>query len=409
MTHAVLICSGKRHVAGSVLAHPSLTDLSVVTETGHPDLYSGHRVRTVASIEDVDAVLGAVLDLGRERPVDAVVTPYETGLPAGAYVRTMLGLPGIDFHTAAAFTDKYVMKRRASAAGVPVTPHALALDLEQAVGAAARLGLPVVLKPLYGGGSAGVAVCTSPDDVREWWQRHGATGIRPAALVERRAEILAEYHVDGIVLDGRTHFAVTSRYVEPMLETARASLPYASCQLPQDHPDSRVARALHDDVVGAFGLRDGVTHMELFRTPEGWLFSEVACRAAGGAIPEAIATRHGHQLFDVALRLAVGEPLPTPEAPTRSEAFVAHVALGVRPGTVTRISSPETFADVPGVVATDVRTRPGDVVPRAFYSATASGFVHVAADDQDTVARAVAEVRRRHVIETSDDLEGARA
>ncbi|MBB5998523.1 ATP-grasp domain-containing protein [Streptomonospora salina] len=286
----------------------------------------------------------------------------------------MLGLPGVGFHTATGFTDKYAMKRRLAAAGIDVAGHRLAQDRPHAVEAAHRLGFPVVVKPLYGGGSMGVAVCADADEVEQWWDRFAAGKHRPAALVERRADIVAEYHLDSIVLDGRVRFSVASRYLEPMLETARVRHPYASYQLPGDHPDSREVTALHERAVAALGLGSAVTHMEVFKTDDGWLASEIACRAAGGAIPEAIAMRHGPDLFDTAIGLSLGRtPDVTGPAPY-DYAYFGHVALGVRPGTVTAISTEEAFAGVPGVVATDIRAKTGDTMPEAFYSATASRF-----------------------------------
>ncbi|GAA4895504.1 hypothetical protein [Streptomonospora salina] len=59
MTHTLPVCSGKRRVAPEVLRHPAVGALSVVTETGHPDIYEGAAVETVASIEDYEAVLAA--------------------------------------------------------------------------------------------------------------------------------------------------------------------------------------------------------------------------------------------------------------------------------------------------------------------------------------------------------------
>lgn len=401
MTHTLLVCSGKRRVAPEVLRHPLVQTLSVVTETGHPDIYGGAAVETVASIEDYGSVLAAALRLNRDRPIDNVMTPYETGLPAGAFVRTILGLPGIDFHTATGFTDKYAMKRRISAAGIDVAPHLLAQDRPHAIEAANRLGFPVVVKPLYGGGSMGVTVCEDAAEIGQWWDRFAAGKQRPAALVEKRADIIAEYHLDSVVLNGWDRFSVVSRYIEPMLETARTRDPYASYQLPDDHPDSRTITALHERVVAALGLDSAVTHMEVFKTESGWVTSEIACRAAGGAIPEAVAMRHGPDLFDTAIGLSLGETPDLTERPAYEYAYFGHVALGVRPGTVTDISTDETFADVPGVVATDIRAKTGDLMPEAFYSATASGFVYAGADSEAMIARTIAEIRRRHVIETT--------
>lgn len=403
VSHTVLVCSGRRRVASTVLGHPSIRKLSVITEEGHPDIYgTGIRVETVDDIDDPSAVLRAAMRLNRKQPIDNILTPYETGLPSGAFVRSTLGLSGMDFHTATGFTNKFVMKRRLQAAGVNVMPNLLAQDREHLLERAESLGYPVVLKPVYGGGSIGVAVCDDAAEAHDWWNSHATGRSHPVALVEKKAELKAEYHFDAIVRDSKTRFSVASRYGEPMLVNVVQRLPYASYQLPPDHPDSVMIESLHDHTISALGLQSGVTHMEVFRTDDGWFVSEIACRAAGGAIPEAIALHHGIDLFDTAIRLSLAESVDfaVPAAESRHP-FFGHAALSVKAGKITAVAAASTFEDVPGVVAVDIRSKVGEVIPESFYSTVASGYVYVGADSEAAMREALTEIRRRQVVDTT--------
>ena len=83
--HTLLVVSGKRVVPDTLLHDPEIGTLSVVTEAGHPDLY-GHLepAETVANINDYAAVFDAATRIHDRHPIDFVLAPYETGLPAAA-------------------------------------------------------------------------------------------------------------------------------------------------------------------------------------------------------------------------------------------------------------------------------------------------------------------------------------
>ncbi|MBT3113209.1 ATP-grasp domain-containing protein [Streptomyces sp. CYG20] len=243
-------------------------------------------VETVGSVHDVDEVLAAAWRIAGRHPLDGVLAPYEVGLPAAGYVRTVLGLPGPDFTTATLFTNKHAMKQRLAAAGLPLMPFAGAHSDAQVRARAAEFGWPVVVKPAYGGGSKDVAVVADAAELDAWLAGGGSPRPRnPTAVVERRADILVEYNCDGVVHDGAVRSVVTSRYLEPVLGRIGQGDPYGSYQLPSDHPEHRAVAELHAAAVAALGLRSGVTHLEVFGTPDGLRVSEVACRPGGGAIP----------------------------------------------------------------------------------------------------------------------------
>ncbi|NUP50370.1 MAG: urea carboxylase [Catenulispora sp.] len=98
-----------------------------------------------------------------------------------------------------AFGAKHTARALAAAAGVPMLPGSgLLASVEEAVAQAERIGLPVMLKASGGGGGIGMAVCTTPDEVVEAFERVGrlaaanfGTGavfverlVRPARHVE---------------------------------------------------------------------------------------------------------------------------------------------------------------------------------------------------------------------------------
>ncbi len=403
MTHAVLVCSAVRIPSPRLLDHPLIDRLSVVTEHGHAARYpEGVAVETVGSIRDVDEVLAAAWRIAGRYPIDGVLAPYEVGLPAAGYVRTVLGLAGPDLHTVTLFTNKHVMKQRLSRAGLDLMPFAGAHSDAQVRARAEEFGWPVVVKPAYGGGSKDVAVVADAAELDAWLAAGG--GLRPdnpTAVVERPAKILTEYHCDGVVADGEVRFVVTSCYLEPVLGSIGQG--YGSYQLPPDHPGHLAVAELHATAVAALGLRSGVTHLEVFATPDGLRVSEIACRPGGGAIPAAIELRHGVNMLDACVRTSLGLPAfpDSAPAPTHPDArYLGHCGLALRPGVITEMTSEQELAQLPGVLRVRLLHGVGDEIAGHIYSASAAGYVHVGADTEQEVRDRLAAVRARYRIRT---------
>ncbi|MBO0901230.1 urea carboxylase [Cellulomonas sp. zg-ZUI22] len=87
----------------------------------------------------------------------------------------------------AVFGDKHRARRAARAAGVPLLPGSgLLSDVDEALAAAERLGYPVMVKAVGGGGGAGMRACATPADVRTAWDGLARLpAARGGVLVER--------------------------------------------------------------------------------------------------------------------------------------------------------------------------------------------------------------------------------
>jgi hypothetical protein len=131
----VLLVNGwKSGVVARLRASAPAAEVLVITEPACAPMYdpTDTPLRLVDDIADLTAVRTHALALNKGRPFDYVVSPAERSLPAGGYLRSLLGLPGIGYETANLFSNKAAMKRALSAAGVPVAPF-------RAVGALARI------------------------------------------------------------------------------------------------------------------------------------------------------------------------------------------------------------------------------------------------------------------------------
>jgi len=374
--------------------------LSVITTPRYADFYDeGTDVEVVDTVEDLNHVRLAALHIRERNPFDHVVASAEWCVQAAGYVRSYFGLtsgPGYD--VANAFSNKFVMKQRLRAAGVPVAGFRRIDRFGDLVAAGEELGWPVVLKRAFGGGSSDVFVLRDADHVRAMAtdeQTHRLRTARNPLLAEEFVDIDAEFHCDGIVVGGEVRFAPVSRYSSPVLRVVDGAL--GSHTLPADDPDAKVVRDLHDEVVAALGLGDGVTHLEVFRGERGYLVGEIACRPGGCGVPATIRHQYGVDLEEALVATAVGDQVHLD--PLRRTGHTVWYTLPRPAGKVTAVTGAEELLALPGVLEASVDVRIGDMFTGRADSSVYSGIVVLHVDHEDQIPHRLAEIDRTFRIE----------
>jgi hypothetical protein len=404
MAMNILLPHVKRNVLpDGFLNAPEIGRVSVITETGHRQRYGPDvDVHLVDAIADVDQVRLATMRILAERDLHRVLAPFELSVPVAGYLRSYFGLPGLSFETANLFANKYLMKRRAAAAGLPVTAFRVAYRLADVLPRAVELGWPVVIKPVFGGGSLDVVVFDGPDAFARFCASPASASIRRLTIpliVEKYVELEAEYTCNGIVHDGEVIFAAVLRYPVPLLGCPAGF--NASYTLPPDHPDRAEILDLHAATVRAFGLRSGVTHMEFLKTRDGLLAGEIAGRPPGGGIPEGIQLQYGVDIWRAFRETSLGLEPDIRQA--EAEGLIVNYLLPIRPGRIVRLSTAAELAAVPSVLRVDLHKKVGDVMrDRVGHSATA-GLVHFRAWNEADAWRRITELAQRYVLEVEEE------
>lgn len=364
--------------------------LTVITEPNTEQVFDPRvNVHLVADSRNVECVRQTLLGILRSEPVDQLLTPYERNQTTGGYLRSLLGLPGRDFETSNNCANKVAMKQRYVEAGLPTADFDVAYAWNDVLRIADRLGWPLVVKPVLGGGGNHVVVLRSREAFNRFVASPAATamlGLSMPFIVERFVDMSGEYHCDGVVVGGEVRLSVSSRYFSPLLGCPDDR--NGSYTLPDDHPDARDIAALHARAVAALGLRSSVTHMELFKTDDGFVCGEIAGRVAGGGIAPAIHLRHGVELWQTWFDLACGR---TPELRVEpSQQIVINLLLPARPGRIAAISSEDELRAISGVVGVEVTRRVGDVIAPELNTSSSTGIAYLEApslDDVDALAR----------------------
>jgi biotin carboxylase len=376
-------------------------------------------VDRVADVDtrDLDVCLAAARRLDAEERIEGVITFVEHSVSAAAAVAADLGLPFVSPETATLARDKYLMRRAFADAGVPCPGFDLARSVDEALAVADRLGYPLVLKPLIGGGSMFVRRVDGPAELRRHFDTfqagawdsftydplHGS-GERDygnALLLEQYVEG-GEISVESLVVAGRTHVLVIHDKPLPMrgplFEEIYHRTPSLLPAATQDLVRDLVAR-MH----ASLGVTTGASHAE-FRIPaEGPPVAlEVAARIGGSGIYASVLTSTGVDMMAAVIEMARGgEPAIPAWTPTPTGMFTV---LAGSEGVLRRVDGLADLRRDPAVVEAEVYKSPGDelvVPPRAFQS---HGHVVLSADSLAGVDAAFHRLRDRLTFEVDSPV-----
>jgi len=331
---------------------------------------------------DPRQIAGAVAGLGQQfgHPLQRLLAVLEQlQVPLGQ-VREHAGIAGMDAATARNFRDKAQMKTVLRAAGVPCARHRLADSASAAVGFAAEVGFPLVVKPPAGAGAKSTFRLNDPDDLKAWLDMAPPTPDRPALIEEFLTGEEGSY--DSVMVDGQVVWDSVSRYLPTPLEVLRNPWIQWQVLMPREMagPDTDRIRAIVPGALRALGLRTGLTHLEWFRRPDGSVaVSEVAARPPGGQITSMLCYAHDFDLYGAWADLMVlGRFTP----PDRQWAAGTVYLRGQGVGRVRAVHGlDELPAEVAGLVTESKMPEPGQQ-----SSGSYEGDGYVILRDRDTAA-----------------------
>ncbi|MEU4216680.1 hypothetical protein [Actinoplanes sp. NPDC026623] len=287
---------------------------------------SDFRHTTVCDFANDDRVEQACDWIVKTNGIRGIVALHEKMVIMAARLRTAHGLPGLHLDTVLLFRDKVRMKSAVQAHGVTV-PDFRALDREGDLAAVDWSRGRHIIKPRCGVGSNQTHIVDSPATARKLWRQLGA----PPGEYEIEEFIAGDmFHCDGIVRDGRVLHTSVGKYHARPGNVAPGAMA-GSYLLPDGALAQRIVD-LHHRVVGALGLGSGVTHLEVFHTPEDKLvFCEIAARPGGGGIDRMILRRHGVHLREAAIRIEAGLPPVVTHRPTSAGDQAVWGRVGIYP------------------------------------------------------------------------------
>ncbi|MGO8960322.1 MAG: ATP-grasp domain-containing protein [Streptosporangiaceae bacterium] len=338
----------------------------------------------VADTADPDALLAACARLGG--PVAGVTSSSEYFIGIAAQVAGSLGLPHPDTAAIACCRDKHAQRARLRQAGLPSPAFVAAGHAQDAIAAARRIGLPVVVKPVAGSGSVGVRLCRSLAEVAA--AASHVLGSDPAVLgLPPQASVLVEELLDGPEYSAEVLatelFGITRKWLGPLPHFVEIGHDFPA-PLPPAERTSLGEAALAG--LRAVGLISGAAHVELRSTANGPVIVEINPRLAGGMIPRAVQEATGIDMIQHLVAQAAG--MADAPAASRSRAASIRFLTAHAAGRLEAVTGLDKARRLPSVIDVGLTCEIGQLVQVRHSFSDRLGYVIAAADDGPAAARA---------------------
>lgn len=371
--------------------------VAVDADPDAPGFRHAHATYTVSTRSE-----DGILEVAENERIDAITSMItETPLRTIYRVGRALSLPSPSRRSVIVSTNKGAMRDAFRAHGIRNPPYARCQARDQAVAAADRIGVPLVVKPVDSGGQRGLTLCHELGDVAPAFDRAWSASSAREAIVERFVAG-PEINVVAVVLDGTVEamvasdrlkdevdaFGVVKRHVYP----SRAAASW-----------ERELRDLVQRSADAMDVRDGILFPQFVVGHEGPVLLETGARIPGGTMNELFRAATGIDLVDLQLDLAFGRPraMATYRTHEPHPSVVVHF-LTAHPGELTegpveRITGEDEAARVPGILELGhfAGTRDRGHVHPLGTGADRYYYLLAAADDAATAIRACDAAWRR--------------
>jgi predicted ATP-grasp superfamily ATP-dependent carboligase len=325
--------------------------------------------------------------------LDGVTTFGEAQIRRTADLAEPEALAYLSPPAAAAVTDKYLQRRLLAGAGLPVTRCETVSDPADLAAAVAAVGLPAVLKPRSGAGSA--RTCRV-DSLAEAAARLHEFRTVPAPFV------LEEYlhgdpsvagpgfgdyvSVESVTVGGTVrHVEITGKF--PLAPPFRETGYVVPSTLSAGWRDAVLE--VTGSAVRALGVADGVTHVEVKLTPDGPRIIEVNGRL-GGYVADLVRRARRVDLVRLALAAALGRGADIPELGYRRYAFQYFLTAPMEATALRRLDGVDRLPRQRGIQHVEVFRRPGDRLDWRRGTLGYLGIVHGSAADHEEVLALIA-------------------
>ncbi len=347
----------------------------------------------------------ARLEAARGAPIISIVPTDELTALLAARISVAIGLRGNPIVAAQRTRSKAGLREALRSAGRPQPRHGVVPLDDDAAPLGARIGYPLVLKPLLLSGSRGVIRANDPAELAIAQARLrrllGAPEHRASTDPDAQ-RILVESYVDGaevaveaILAGGQVHVLAMFDKPDPLVGPFFEETIYVT---PSRLPPSRIAEVEAEvrAVIAAVGLCEGPIHAEV-RVPAAGppVVLEIAARSVGGLCARSLRFGLGRRsLESLVLGAALGRP---PDASLVGASGVLMVPIPAA-GVLTAVDGIEDARAVPGIEEVTISTALGAVLVPLPEGASYLGFVF-ARDPQrssEGAARVEAALRTAH-------------
>ncbi len=237
-------------------------------------------------------VVNTVTYLARSRKISRIVALDEFDMETAATLREHMRLPGLGESATRFFRDKLSMRVRAREAGLLVPDFTGIFHHDDVRHWMQQTPAPWMLKPRTDASAIGIRKLHSPDEL---WPLLDELGDRQSHHLLEQFVAGDIFHADGVVWQGRTLTAPVHQYGKPPFQLMHHGGVFTTRSVDRSSTPAREIPALHDQLIQALGLLNGVTHTEWIRSAvdNRFYFLEAAARVGGAFIADVIEQSYG--------------------------------------------------------------------------------------------------------------------
>ncbi len=324
--------------------------------------------------------LTAVLDFVKayKGKIDGVMTIASDIPHIVSAVASERGLPGIPVPVAEACVHKFRMKEILQSAGVNIPAYAITRSVDELKSFIARVGYPVVIKPVDNSGARGVLRLTEDVDVVQAFDYAKGFAFSGEVMVEKFIGGL-QISTEGLMLNGTFY---CTGFADRNYTRLEETVPYM-IEDGGDIPtilgpgDKTLVTAEFEKAVRALGIAWGPGKGDMVLGDDGKAYViEIAARLSGGNFCyDKVPWATGVDIVDILIDMAVGNPVDVARfTPTKSLATSQRYFFPPQ-GEIAVIEGAEEAGRMPHIRKVDIWAKPGDTVTALENHPSRVGYV----------------------------------
>ncbi len=276
--------------------------------------------------------------------------------------------------------DKLHMKHAAVEKKLPITPFHLITKKTNKAHLEQTLGLPFILKQRASSGSRGLKIIHHLDqfklnDYQDYIAEKIVHGI--------------EYSCESFINEGRIYFENITQY----LQTGKINIAPAKISKSLQQEISQ----LNHRVIDSFSIKNGMTHLECFVTPnEKVIFSEIAIRPPGGYIMELINLSYDFDpwqtFFDIHLLNKIN-------VNNHAKYFSAVIIIHPGKGKVKTIKGIDNLNNTENLEHYKLKLKPGMIIEERIGLGQSYGYIFLKDKSHENLLKSIQQLSQHFIIE----------
>ena len=318
-----------------------------------------------------------LLARSQDAGVEAVTTTgTDVAVPTLGFICDAMGLAGVPYETALACSDKALMKEKFKAGNVAMAAGAAFTDADAAQEYAKALSANYMIKAADSSGSRGVFAMETLEDFDSIFAKAMAVSRSGEVIIEKQL-VGEEFGAQLVVHHGQVKEAF---FHNDTVTPPPISVPIGhSCPCRLSDATLSQAKDVCQQAVKALGIENAVCNVDLMACDDGVYIFEIGARGGATGLPEVVYDHSGVNLYQVALDLALGNPVAC--EPQWQKASAMLLLTSQHSGTLQAVDIPQEVKEHPNLTLLRVDVKPGDAIPAFVTGPDRLGDVFVQAPE----------------------------